>query len=225
MTTTTTTTTIWKECFSKTFNQKYWYNTCTKQSSWNKPYFNKKHEKYYYIHPKTKKSIWFKDIESVSDKTNNETSLESNITEKIDYTIDDSMKKENFISSKKKQMKALLQRTRQKKLEQQKKNTLIEGQKAKEEKQKMDENKIKEEQEKLKKEKELKEVDEILENIKNMNVDDDESTYTKHQIKTTTHAVCNGLGHYHEYEAPSHWDKYDHMEYLRDLRDSMNPYD
>jgi hypothetical protein len=45
---------------------------------------------------------------------------------------------------------------------------------------------------------------------------------TEDKITTkTTHAVYNGAGNYHEYDAPDNWDKYDHMEYLRDLRDSM----
>ena len=77
--------------------------------------------------------------------------------------------------------------------------------------------------------KEIKELDKsifnrIQKDLENMIIIDQKKDF-KPKNTTKKYSVSNGLGHYHEYDASDNWDKYDHMEYLRDLRDSMNPYD
>ena len=74
-----------------------------------------------------------------------------------------------------------------------------------------------------KKESDQSVIDRIQKDLKNMKIDKKKDLKPKKSVNK--YCVSNGLGHYHEYEASDNWDKYDHMEYLRDLRDSMNPYD
>lgn len=75
-----------------------------------------------------------------------------------------------------------------------------------------------------KKESDQSVINRIQKDLENMMIIDEKKDF-KPKITTKKYSVSNGLGHYHEYDAPDNWDKYDHMEYLRDLRDSMNPYD
>lgn len=191
--------TEWIKCFSEKRNLNYWYNTNTNQSSWNEPYFSKTYKKYYYCDPKTKKSVWLDSPKETSNKQDDSVIIQE--------TVHKTQKKNN--------MSLLLLRAKKKRLESQKKNKT--------------------------EEKKSSNVEEIVQNLENMTIKKEEKETSKKQsiIKTTTetpkkypthksttetYAVSNGLGHYHEYEASSNWDKYDHMEYLRDLRDSMNPY-
>jgi hypothetical protein len=199
-------TTEWKKCFSNTHKLHYWYNSTTKQSSWNEPYFSKKYKQYYYIEPKTKKSIWFelkKETSVGTDQKSSDTTLLMNQEKSVDtYT----QRKKNLL-----RLRAI------KRLEAQKeKVSTLED--------------LEKDLGKMKIEKDSSSIDVQQKDIQSTKVESTKvekkkKVYTQHKNTTTTHAVCNGLGHYHEYEAPSHWDKYDHMEHLRDLRDSMNPYD
>jgi hypothetical protein len=204
-------TTEWKKCFSNTHKLHYWYNSTTKKYSWNEPYFSKKHKQYYYIEPKTNKSIWFESKKETSvdiEQKSSDTTLLMNQEKTVDtYT----QRKKN----------PLILRAIKKRLEAQKKE--------------MNKKKVSSLQDlekdlgKMKIEKDLSSIVVQQKDIESTKVEKKETNkkkvYTQHKNTTTTHAVSNGLGHYHEYEAPSHWDKYDHMEHLRDLRDSMNPYD
>ena len=52
-----------------------------------------------------------------------------------------------------------------------------------------------------------------------------EPSRSHHSSSTRKIEIQNGMGIFHSFDAPSHWDSEDIREHIRDISQSMNPYD
>ena len=225
----------WTKQFSKSQNKDYWFNKTTGESSWNDPYekketsnkwkkhFSNKFQKDYWFNSITGESSWKdpNELETNSNEVENEEKLESSIPKKSLLSpepVTDSRKLRND-----KMRRRLIDRVRRKKKEAELKESKKSDKSSNVEDltNKIDNLKIEKKQENeksivqpLKSEVQTKKSEIKPKKSYSSNLDND-SEFKDYDI-------VNGNGIFHTIRAR---DRYDAMEQMRDIAQSLNPYD
>ena len=213
----------WTKQFSKSKQKYYWFNKDTGKSSWDDPskswtkQYSKTFKKNFWFNSVTGESSWKNpnELETNSKEVENEEKLESSSPKKSLLSpepVTDSRKLRND-----RIRRLLIERVRRKKKE-------AELEESKKPTQKVES--LSESLEKLNIEDNNK--DKEKEKEKNNSIDLKKPTQkpsrSHHSSSTRTIEIQNGMGIYHSFDAPSHWDSEDIREYMRDISDSMGPY-
>ena len=214
----------WTKHFSQSKQKHYWFNKDTGESSWFDPtekedksnhvwkkHFSKKYQKDFWFNSITGKSSWENPNDPIIYSTNikNEEKLMSNSSKKSILSpepVTDSTKLRND-----RIRRLLIERVRRKKKEAELKESLSES---------LEKLNIKDNNEKDNKDKDKKEKDNSIKLKKPI-----QKQSSSHSSTTKTIEIQNSMGIYHSFDAPSHWDSEDIREHIRDISQSMNPYD
>lgn len=211
----------WTKQFSKSKQKYYWFNKDNGKSSWNDPseswtkQYSKKFQREFWFNSVTGESSWKNpnELETNLKEVENEEKLESSSPKK-------SLLSPEPVTDSRKLRNDIIRRLRNERVRRKKKEAELEESK-----------------------KPTQKVESLSESLEKLNIEDNKDkekeknnsielkkptqkpSRSHHSSSTRTIEIQNGMGMYHSFDAPSHWDSEDIREHMRYISQSMNPYD